>query len=30
MFLQQFVNGLSIGAMYALIAIGYSMVFGVL
>lgn len=30
MFLQQFINGLSIGAMYSLIAIGYSMVFGVL
>lgn len=30
MFLQQFINGLSMGIMYALMAIGYSMVFGVL
>jgi len=28
--LQQFVNGLSLGSMYALIAIGYTMVYGVL
>lgn len=30
MFLQQLVNGLSIGFMYALIAIGFSMVYGIL
>jgi branched-chain amino acid transport system permease protein len=29
-FLQQLVNGLSIGAVYALIALGYTMVYGVL
>jgi branched-chain amino acid transport system permease protein len=29
-FLQQFINGLSIGAVYALIALGYTMVYGVL
>ncbi|MDB5294347.1 MAG: amino acid/amide transporter rane protein 1, family [Phycisphaerales bacterium] len=29
-FLQQFVNGLSVGAIYALIAVGYTMVYGVL
>src|SRR5882757_6590533 len=29
-FLQQFVNGLSQGSIYALIALGYTMVFGVL
>lgn len=29
-FLQQLVNGLSLGAIYALIALGYSMVYGVL
>src|SRR5580658_1271086 len=29
-FLQQLINGLSIGAVYALIALGYSMVYGVL
>src|ERR1051325_2271397 len=29
-FLQQLVNGLSLGAMYALIAIGYTLVYGVL
>jgi branched-chain amino acid transport system permease protein len=29
-FLQQLVNGLSLGAIYALIALGYTMVFGVL
>ena len=28
--LQQLVNGLSLGAMYALIALGYTMVYGVL
>ncbi|MCD2493225.1 branched-chain amino acid ABC transporter permease [Lacrimispora sp. NSJ-141] len=30
MFLQQIVNGLTIGSTYALVAIGYSLVFGVL
>lgn len=30
LFLQQLVNGLSLGSMYALIAIGYTMVYGVL
>src|ERR1051325_8726446 len=29
-FLQQLVNGLSLGAMYALIALGYTLVYGVL
>lgn len=29
-FIQQLVNGLSLGAIYALIALGYSMVYGVL
>lgn len=29
-FLQQIINGLSIGAIYALIAVGYTMVYGVL
>ena len=29
-FLQQTINGLSIGAIYSLIAIGYSMVYGLL
>ncbi|MDO8348903.1 MAG: branched-chain amino acid ABC transporter permease, partial [Planctomycetota bacterium] len=29
-FLQQLLNGLSLGAIYALIAIGYTMVYGVL
>ncbi len=29
-FLQQLVNGLSQGSIYALIALGYTMVFGVL
>jgi len=29
-FLQQIINGLSLGAIYALIALGYTMVFGVL
>jgi len=27
---QQFINGLSLGAIYALIALGYTMVYGVL
>lgn len=30
MFLQQIVNGLTVGAIYALIALGYSMVYGIL
>ncbi|WP_343207831.1 branched-chain amino acid ABC transporter permease [Anaerolentibacter hominis] len=30
MFLQQVINGLTIGSSYALVAVGYSMVFGVL
>ncbi|MGB0990689.1 MAG: branched-chain amino acid ABC transporter permease, partial [Halarcobacter sp.] len=29
-FIQQMVNGFSLGSMYALIAIGYTMVYGVL
>src|SRR5437763_3023946 len=29
-FLQQLINGLSLGAFYALIAVGYTMVYGVL
>src|SRR5439155_4111058 len=29
-FFQQLINGLSLGAIYALIALGYTMVFGVL
>ena len=29
-FLQQLINGLSLGAIYALIAVGYTMVYGVL
>jgi len=29
-FLQQMINGLSLGAIYALIAVGYTMVYGVL
>src|SRR5438552_1746525 len=29
-FLQQIVNGLAVGSMYALIALGYTMVYGVL
>ena len=29
-FLQQIVNGLSVGAIYALIAVGYTMVYGIL
>ncbi|MEI8340895.1 MAG: branched-chain amino acid ABC transporter permease [Verrucomicrobiota bacterium] len=29
-FLQQFINGLSLGSVYALIALGYTMVYGVL
>lgn len=30
MFLQQLVNGITIGAIYAMVALGYSMVYGVL
>ena len=30
MFLQQLINGLAIGSIYALVAVGYSMVYGVL
>ncbi len=30
MFLQQFINGLTIGSSYAVVAIGYTLVFGVL
>ncbi len=29
-FTQQLVNGLSLGAIYALIAIGYTMVYGII
>src|SRR5690349_22207087 len=29
-FLQQIINGLSVGSIYALIAVGYTMVYGVL
>ena len=29
-FVQQLINGLSLGAIYALIAVGYTMVYGVL
>ena len=29
-FLQQIINGLSLGAIYALIALGYTMVYGIL
>ena len=29
-YLQQFINGLTIGSVYALIALGYTMVYGVL
>src|SRR5438094_2881723 len=29
-FLQQLINGLSLGAIYALIALGYTMIYGVL
>lgn len=30
MFLQQLINGLALGSTYALVAVGYSLVFGVL
>ena len=29
-FLQQFINALQLGSLYALVALGYSMVYGVL
>lgn len=29
-FLQQIVNGLTIGSLYALVALGYTMVYGVM
>ena len=29
-FLQQFINGLSLGSIYALIALGYTMIYGIL
>ena len=29
-FLQQLVNGLSVGSIYALIALGYTMVYGII
>ena len=29
-FLQQLLNGLSLGAIYALIALGYTMVYGII
>src|SRR5579859_715948 len=29
-FIQQLINGLSVGSIYALIAVGYTMVYGVL
>jgi len=30
MFTQQLINGLALGAVYALIALGYTMVYGIL
>src|SRR5579872_2157781 len=30
LFLQQLINGLSLGAIYALIALGYTMVYGII
>ncbi len=30
MFLQQLINGISLGSLYALVAIGYTMVYGIL
>ena len=30
MFFQQVINGLAVGSIYALVAVGYSMVYGVL
>ncbi len=29
-FLQQLVNGLSLGSIYALVALGYTMVYGII
>ena len=29
-FIQQLINGLSLGAIYALIALGYTMVYGII
>ena len=29
-FIQQFINGLSLGSIYALIALGYTMIYGIL
>ena len=29
-FLQQMINGLSLGSIYALIALGYTMVYGII
>ena len=29
-FLQQLINGLSLGSIYALIALGYTMVYGII
>ena len=30
MFVQQLINGMSLGSLYALVAIGYTMVYGIL
>ena len=30
MFLEQTINGLALGSVYALIAVGYSLIFGIL
>ena len=30
MFLEQTINGLAVGSVYALVAVGYSLIFGVL
>ncbi|MBV9554969.1 MAG: branched-chain amino acid ABC transporter permease, partial [Alphaproteobacteria bacterium] len=30
LYLQQLINGLSLGAMYALLALGFTMVYGIL
>jgi len=29
-FMQQIINGISLGSLYALVAIGYTMVYGIL
>ena len=29
-FIQQFINGITLGSIYGLIAIGYTMVFGII